>query len=86
MLGAVEPADELGEAAIIVERLGLAVDAALVGERDTDARIEESKLAEAVLQLQGRCGARQVEDAEVGLVTSGALQDGSALVLTRRAS
>ena len=43
-------------------------------------------LAEAVLQLQGRCGARQVEDAEVGLVTSGALQDGSALVLTRRAS
>lgn len=41
-------------------------------------------LAEAVLQLQGRAGSRQVPDAEVGVVTSGALQDGSALVLARR--
>lgn len=41
-------------------------------------------LAEAVLQLQGRAGARQVPDAAVGVVTSGALQDGSALVLERR--
>ena len=41
-------------------------------------------LAEAVLQLQGRAGARQVAGAEVGVVTSGALQDGSALVLARR--
>lgn len=41
-------------------------------------------LAEAVLQLQGRCGSRQVAGAEVGLVTSGALQDGSALVMVRR--
>jgi acetyl-CoA acetyltransferase len=41
-------------------------------------------LAEAVLQLQGRCGPRQVPHASVGLVTSGALQDGSALVLARR--
>jgi acetyl-CoA acetyltransferase len=43
-----------------------------------------STVAEAVLQLQGRCGVRQVEGAEVGVVTSGALQDGSALVLVRR--
>jgi acetyl-CoA acetyltransferase len=41
-------------------------------------------LAEAVLQLQGRGGDRQVPDAETGVVTSGALQDGSALVLVRR--
>jgi acetyl-CoA acetyltransferase len=41
-------------------------------------------VAEAVLQLQGRGGARQVDGAEVGVVTSGALQDGSALVLVRR--
>jgi acetyl-CoA acetyltransferase len=41
-------------------------------------------LAEAVLQLQGRGGDRQVAGAEVGVVTSGALQDGSALVLVRR--
>jgi acetyl-CoA acetyltransferase len=41
-------------------------------------------LVEAVVQLQGRAGARQVDGAEVGVVTSGALQDGSALVLVRR--
>jgi acetyl-CoA acetyltransferase len=41
-------------------------------------------VAEAVLQLQGRGGARQVQGAEVAAVTSGALQDGSALVLVRR--
>jgi acetyl-CoA acetyltransferase len=41
-------------------------------------------VAEAVVQLQGRGGARQVPGAEVGVVTSGALQDGSALVLVRR--
>jgi acetyl-CoA acetyltransferase len=41
-------------------------------------------LAEAVIQLQGRAGERQVPNAEVGVVTSGALQDGSALVLVRR--
>ena len=40
-------------------------------------------LAEAVIQLQGRAGERQVADARVAAVTSGALQDGSALVLTR---
>jgi acetyl-CoA acetyltransferase len=43
-----------------------------------------STVAEAVLQLQGRCGPRQVGGARVGVVTSGALQDGSALVLVRR--
>jgi acetyl-CoA acetyltransferase len=41
-------------------------------------------VAEAVLQLQGRGGARQVPGARVGVVTSGALQDGSALVLVTR--
>jgi acetyl-CoA acetyltransferase len=38
-------------------------------------------VAEAVLQIQGRCGDRQVPRHEVGVVTSGALVDGSALVL-----
>jgi acetyl-CoA acetyltransferase len=40
-------------------------------------------VAEAVYQLQGRAGTRTVEDAESCVVTSGALTDGSALVLTR---
>jgi acetyl-CoA acetyltransferase len=39
-------------------------------------------VAEAVLQIQGRSGARQVSRHDVGVVTSGALADGSALVLT----
>ena len=39
-------------------------------------------VTEAVLQIQGRCGERQVPRHEVGVVTSGALADGSALVLT----
>jgi acetyl-CoA acetyltransferase len=38
-------------------------------------------LAEGVLQLQGRGGSRQVAGARTGVVTSGALMDGSALVL-----
>lgn len=38
-------------------------------------------LAEAVRQIQGRSGARQVADTDAGVVTSGALVDGSALVL-----
>lgn len=40
-------------------------------------------IAEAVLQLQGRCGVRNVPDANSCVVTSGALQDGSALILTK---
>jgi acetyl-CoA acetyltransferase len=40
-------------------------------------------LAEAVMQLQGRSGARQVKDASIGLATSGANVDGAALVLER---
>ena len=40
-------------------------------------------VAEAVHQLQGRAGARTVEGAETCVVTSGALTDGSALVLRR---
>jgi len=39
-------------------------------------------VAEAVLQVQGRGGGRQVPAHEVCAVTSGALMDGSALVLT----
>jgi acetyl-CoA acetyltransferase len=39
-------------------------------------------VAEAVLQIQGRCGDRQVADAGRCVVTSAALQDGSALVLS----
>jgi len=39
-------------------------------------------VAEAVLQIQGRGGDRQVRKHEIGVVTSGALVDGSALVLT----
>ena len=39
-------------------------------------------LAEAALQVQGRCGPRQVSRHETGVVTSGALVDGSALVLS----
>jgi acetyl-CoA acetyltransferase len=39
-------------------------------------------VAEAVLQVQGRGGSRQVPDHEVCAVTSGALMDGSALILT----
>ncbi len=43
-------------------------------------------VAEAVLQVQGRGGDRQVPDARAGVVTSGALVDGSALVLVRDAA
>lgn len=39
-------------------------------------------VGEAVLQMQGRGGPRQVADRSSCVVTSGALQDGSALVLT----
>jgi acetyl-CoA acetyltransferase len=40
-------------------------------------------VAEAVLQMQGRAGTRQAPRHEVAVVTSGALMDGSAMVLTR---
>jgi acetyl-CoA acetyltransferase len=39
-------------------------------------------VAEAVLQVQGRAGGRQVPRHEICVVTSGALMDGSALILT----
>jgi acetyl-CoA acetyltransferase len=39
-------------------------------------------VAEAALQVQGRGGERQVPEHEVAVVTSGALMDGSALILT----
>lgn len=41
-----------------------------------------NSVAEAVLQIQGRCGDRQAPRHDVGVVTSGALADGSAMVLT----
>ena len=40
-------------------------------------------IAEAVLQIQGRGGKRQVKNANIGVVTSGAQVDGSALILRR---
>jgi acetyl-CoA acetyltransferase len=40
-------------------------------------------VGEAVLQVQGRAGERQAPRHEVAVVTSGALMDGSALLLTR---
>jgi acetyl-CoA acetyltransferase len=40
-------------------------------------------VAEAIYQMQGRAGTRTVQDAETCVVTSGALTDGSALVLSR---
>ncbi len=40
-------------------------------------------LTEAVRQVRGTAGERQVHDAEVAVVTSGAVVDGSALVLTK---
>jgi acetyl-CoA acetyltransferase len=39
-------------------------------------------VAEAALQVQGRCGDRQAARHEVVAVTSGALMDGSAMILT----
>ncbi len=39
-------------------------------------------VCEAVLQIQGRGGERQVRRNDVGIVTSGALADGSAMILT----
>ena len=39
-------------------------------------------VAEAALQVQGRCGDRQAPQHDVCVVTSGALMDGSALILT----
>jgi acetyl-CoA acetyltransferase len=40
-------------------------------------------VTEAVLQIQGRCGERQAPRHDVGVVTSGALNDGSAMILMR---
>jgi acetyl-CoA acetyltransferase len=39
-------------------------------------------VAEAVLQVQGRGGSRQAPRHDVAVVTSGALMDGSAMILT----
>ncbi|WP_066304219.1 hypothetical protein [Bacillus sp. FJAT-29814] len=42
-----------------------------------------NSVAEAVMQLQGRSGSRQVANANIGVVTSGNQADGSALILRR---
>ncbi len=66
LLGAVEPADEGLDAAVVVHLLAPLLDAAAVGERDLDAGVEEGELAQPVLQrrprelgLRERAGARQ---------------------------
>jgi hypothetical protein len=62
-----------------------------VAEPDSDERRDTERrcvlhgmntVAEAVLQVQGRGGTRQVAAHDVCVATSGALMDGSALVLT----
>ena len=50
LLGAVDVAHELGDAALVAHLLRLLVGVALVLENDADARVEERQLAQAVLQ------------------------------------
>ena len=50
VLGAVEELDESAQAALIAHLLGLRLDAAMVGEHDAHAGIEEGELAQAMLQ------------------------------------
>ncbi|MHB8463477.1 MAG: thiolase C-terminal domain-containing protein [Acidimicrobiales bacterium] len=76
-----------GEAAGFVGDGGTAVDGRLPMNTNGGLLAEGylhgmNTVAEAVLQIQRRGGDRQVRRADVGVVTSGALMEGSALVLT----
>ena len=76
-----------GEAADFVRSGATALDGALPTNTHGGLLAEGylhgmNSVTEAVLQIQGRCGARQVPRHDVGVVTSGALVDGSAMILT----
>ena len=78
---------ERGESGAFVASGGTALDGALPTNTHGGLLCEGylhgmNTVAEAVLQVQGRGGDRQAPRHEVGVVTSGALMDGSALVLT----
>lgn len=76
-----------GEAGAVIDSGATAVDGRLPlninGGLLTEGYLHGMNVvAEAVLQIQGRCGARQMANRDVGVVTSGALADGSAMLLT----
>jgi acetyl-CoA acetyltransferase len=78
---------ERGGAGEFAREGGLALDGALPTNTHGGLLSEGylhgmNTVAEAALQVQGRGGLRQVRDHEIGVVTSGALMDGSALILT----
>lgn len=77
----------VGEAGAFVREGNTAIDGSLPVNTNGGLLSEGylhgmNTVAEAVLQIQGRGGIRQAPNHEVGVVTSGALVDGSALVLT----
>ena len=76
-----------GEAGAVIDSGATAVDGRLPlninGGLLTEGYLHGMNVvAEAVLQIQGRCGTRQAANHDVGVVTSGALADGSAMLLT----
>ena len=78
---------ERGEAADFVARGETALNGSLPVNTNGGLLCEGylhgmNTIVEATLQIQGRAGERQVNRHDVGVVTSGALCDGSALVLT----
>lgn len=78
---------ERGGAGAFAREGGLALDGALPTNTHGGLLSEGylhgmNTVAEAALQVQGRGGDRQVRNHEIGVVTSGALMDGSALILT----
>ncbi len=50
MLGAVEEANEGAQAALITHLLDLGLDAAMIGEHDAHAGVQERELAQAMLE------------------------------------
>ena len=77
-LGAVEIADEGGDAALIIELDALLLLVPRVGEDQADARIEEGELAEAVLERV------EVELGDLERVGRGQEGDPGALLARRR--